>query len=174
MQTSERPGAQCNFTEEASMDSSRRKQIQRSLCTVAESYAAMMEFLQQAFGLLCEESSLDPFTYLHTRPLPTTTQGRGHSFRIEPNLLSVTFRGKTCFLGNTYAYKLLCRLARRPNTYVSYEELLADVWQGVRSNSAVRSAVKTLRSKLRRRGLTALAQAIDGVVPRHYRLKLDN
>src|SRR5437899_13066336 len=127
----------------------------------------MMASISQTSGIVCEDSTLKPFTNVQTRAQSTPIKVHCHSFRIETNLMSVTFRCKTCFLGNTLAFKLLCRLARRPNTYVSYEELLADVWHGVRSNSAVRSVVKTLRSKLRREGLAILAQAIDGVVPGH-------
>jgi DNA-binding winged helix-turn-helix (wHTH) protein len=86
--------------------------------------------------------------------------------------LSVTFQGKDCFLGNTLPFKFLSHLARRPNAYVSYEDLLADVWRGVRSDSAVRSVVKALRARLRRAGLDGLADAIDGTVAGHYALKL--
>jgi DNA-binding response OmpR family regulator len=109
---------------------------------------------------------------LQTRPLPKPDQGREHPLRIEQALLSVTYQGKTCFLGNTLPFKLLCQLARRPNTYIPHEELLADVWQCIRSDAAVRSVVKTLRKKLRQAGLVALAQAIDGSESGHYSLKL--
>jgi DNA-binding response OmpR family regulator len=92
---------------------------------------------------------------------------------IDRESLSVTFHGKTCFLSNTIPFKFLCHLARRPNTYISHEELLSEVWQGYRSDAAVRSVVKTLRAKLRQAGLAALAEAIDGSAAGHYSLKLD-
>jgi DNA-binding response OmpR family regulator len=87
-------------------------------------------------------------------------------------MLSVNFEGKACFLGNTYPFKLIACLARRPNTYVTHEVLLSEVWEGIRCNATVRSAVKVLRKKLRQAGMAALADAIDGSTSGHYALKL--
>lgn len=153
------------------METNRRAQIQRSLQSLADSYRVTLELMEQTLALFCEESSLDPLTYFRLHPAHSQRSGQ-HGFVIDPMLLSVTFRGRVCFLGNTLPFKLLCRLAQRPNTYVTYEDLLAEVWHGVRSDSAVRSVAKMLRNKLRRAGLTELAAAIDGTVPGHYSLKL--
>lgn len=90
----------------------------------------------------------------------------------DAEMFTITFQGKSCFLGNTLPFRFFVRLARRPNTYVTYEDLLEDVWEGVRTDDAIRSVVKTLRSKLRDARMGALADAIDGSVPGHYGLKL--
>jgi DNA-binding response OmpR family regulator len=154
------------------METHRREQIQRSLRSLAKSHAAQMALLEEMLDLVCEEYSLDPSSYFQRTSFSRSTQGNKPNLKIDRGLLSVTFRGKACFLGNTLPFRFLSHLARRPNTYVSYEDLLADVWQGVRSDSAVRSVVKTLRSKLRQSGLADLATAIDGSVFGHYALKL--
>jgi hypothetical protein len=91
----------------------------------------------------------------------------------ERSLLSVTFRGKTCFLDNTLLFKLLASLSQRPNAYLSYEDLLSNVWEGVRSDATVRSVVKALRQRLRGAGPGELADAIDGTVAGHYALKVE-
>jgi DNA-binding response OmpR family regulator len=154
------------------MEPRRREQIQRSLRSLAESYRATMGLMEQTLALLCEELSLDPLTYFQTRSLSEPAQASQPGLLVDPSVLSVTFRGKVCFLGNTLPFKFLRRLAQRPNTYVTYEDLLAEVWQGVRSDEAVRSVAKTLRNRLRRAGLADLAAAIDGTVPGHYALRL--
>lgn len=157
------------------METRRRAQIQQSLRSLADSYKITMELMEHTFELLCEELELDPLTYLRTRPAPPppTTHVGKHGFTIDPAFLSVAFRGKVCFLGDTLCFKLISFLARRPNAYFPYETLLADVWDGVvRSDSAVRSVVKILRTRLREAGLPDLADAIDGTVRRHYALKL--
>ena len=67
MQTSRKLALPDDVIDEVHMDLHRREQIQRSLRSLAESYAATIELMQQTFGLLCEELALDPVTYLHTR-----------------------------------------------------------------------------------------------------------
>lgn len=153
------------------MEMRRRDQIQRSLLSVVDSYRASMGLLETTVALLVMELSLDPVTYFHARS-GTRASTEQSGFRIERGMLSVHFKGRTCFLGNTLPFKFLCRLAVHPNNYVSYEELLSEVWEGVRSNAAVRSVAKTLRSRLRQAGLAELAAAVDGTVPGHYVLKL--
>jgi len=155
------------------METCRRAQIQQSLRSLADSYKVMMELMERTFDLLCEVQELDPLTYLRTRSVPASIQIGKHAFAIDPAVLSIKYRGKICFLGDTLCFKLITYLARRPNAYFTYESLLTEVWDGaVRSDDAVRSVVKILRSKLRQAGLADLADAIDGTVRRHYALKL--
>jgi DNA-binding response OmpR family regulator len=156
------------------METDRRAQIQRSLRSLAKSHAATMALLEEMLALVCEEFSLDPSSYFEKTSLSTKTKGDKLGLSIDRGFWSVTFRGKACFLGNTLPFKFLSRLAERPNRYFSYDELLSDVWQGIRSESAVRSVVKTLRNKLRQSGMSDLAAAIDGSVFGHYALKLVN
>ena len=76
---------------------------------------------------------------------------------------TVTFRGTSCCLGNTLMFRLIERLARRPNTFVSFDRLIRDVWDGdAKSDEAIRSVVKELRARLRKSGLRRLASAIAG------------
>lgn len=154
------------------MDQNRRQLIAHALRNLAESHAATMTFLEQAMNLLSEEFNLDPLTYLQSRPLPTVTPVPMGRLVIDHSMLSVTFGDKCCFLGSTLAFKLLCRLAQKPNSYVTYEDLLDDVWTYRVSDGAVRTVVKNLRSMLRKAGMDELANAIDGSVYGHYALKL--
>jgi DNA-binding response OmpR family regulator len=131
-----------------------------------------MDLMEQTLDMLCEELALDPLTYIQARPTSRAGPVGQYDFMIDPGFLSVRHKGRVCFLGNTLPFKFLCRLAQRPNAYVSYEDLLTEVWAGVRSDDAVRSVAKTLRSRLRQAGLGDLADAIDGTVSGHYALKL--
>src|SRR5262249_53464813 len=133
----------------------RREQIRRSLRTLADSYRAQMDLLERTQALLSEELAFEVPRQPHS--------GRPSDLFIDAALLSVVFRGKTCFLGNTLPFRFLSHLARRPNRYVSYDELKTSVWDGTRvSADAIRSVVKELRHKLRSAGLSDLASAIDG------------
>lgn len=154
------------------MDPFRREQIQRSLRNLAASYSAALTILEDTLKLLDEEFALDPATYLQRRGV-SGENDKDQRYLVNPKRLSVTFEGKTCFLGNSLPFKFLSRLAREPNAYVSHEELLTDVWNDRSvSDSALRSVVKMLRNKLRQDGLARLADAIDGTQPGHYSLKL--
>ncbi len=76
---------------------------------------------------------------------------------------TITFRGSTCSLGNTLVFRMIERLARRPNQFVSFDRLIRDVWDGqLKSDEAIRSVVKELRDRLRKNGMRRLASAIRG------------
>lgn len=154
------------------MDTEKREQIRRTLRSLAEAHASMMSLMEQTLVLLNEELALDSLTYWRAH-LPTSS-GSQSSDRIEVDRdhLVVSFRGRSCFLGNTLPYRLLAHLAARPNVYLTHEELLDAVWEGTRSDSAIRSVVKRLRSMLHREGLSDLANAIDGSIPGRYMLRL--
>lgn len=92
--------------------------------------------------------------------------------RVDRDMFSVRFEGKCCVLGNTLSFKLLARLLQRPNVYLSHDHLLEDVWDCVRTPEAIRSVVKTLRSKLRESQLESLADCIDGSRKGHYAIVL--
>ena len=91
---------------------------------------------------------------------------------MDQSTFSVRHEGRTCFLGNTLPFRLLARLLRRPNSYVSHQILLDEIWEGIRSPEAVRSVVKTLRAKLRDSGLETLSNGIDGKTKGHYAILL--
>jgi len=82
---------------------------------------------------------------------------------LDESTLSVIWNGKTLRLGHTLAFRLLARLARRPNQYVTHLDLLRDVWDNDDlATATIRSLVRELRSKLRLGGMTELAAAIRG------------
>jgi hypothetical protein len=91
---------------------------------------------------------------------------------IDETTFSVRWADRTCRLGNTVAFRLLARLARRPNHLVSCETLLDELWDRHTSHEAVRSTVKILRRKLTAAGMEDLAAAIDGSASHHYALML--
>jgi DNA-binding response OmpR family regulator len=154
------------------MSPDRREEIRRALSALTESYAATMRVMEQTLALLCDELSLDPRAYFQAwRSSPEARPGR-HGLVVDHALFTVTFRGKPCFLGNGLPFRLLDRLARSPGAFVSYEDLLADVWQGRRTDDAVRSVVKSLRRRLRRAGLAEVADAVDGSASGHHALRL--
>jgi DNA-binding response OmpR family regulator len=153
------------------MKTNHRAFIQRSLRHLIETSAAQMDLLTTTYDQLSRELSFDPLESF-LRPNSPHTYERDQELLVSRSRLVVTLRGKTCFLGNTLPFRFLCRLAESPNAYVAHEDLLADVWEGNRSDAAVRSVVKVLRRKLREAGLADLATAIDGSVSGHYVLRV--
>jgi hypothetical protein len=91
----------------------------------------------------------------------------------DPDILAVRWKGKTCFLGKTLAFKLFARLARRPNHFLSHDLLLDEVWECRVTKEAMRSVVKMLKQKLRQAGMADLAAAINGRRRECYGLILD-
>lgn len=82
---------------------------------------------------------------------------------LDESTLSVIWRGEALHLGNTLAFRLLERLARCPNQYVTHLDLLRDVWEDeFMATATIRSLVRQLRRKLRGAGWTDLATAIRG------------
>lgn len=81
---------------------------------------------------------------------------------VNPSTFTVLWQGRHCHLGPSILFKLIERLARQPNRFYPYDILMEDVWDGLRSNTAVRSAVKRLRRALCEAGMADLAFAIKG------------
>lgn len=154
------------------MDTANRETIRLSLRSLAEAYAANTDMMRRTFALLEQELALDPLSYLQTRSLPPDGVTGAPGLTINPSHFSIRYGDKDCFLGNTLPFRFLVCLARRRQGFVSYQDLFADVWDGMeRSDDAVRSVAKMLRRKLRAAGMADLAAAIDGRrVPGHYRL----
>jgi DNA-binding response OmpR family regulator len=155
------------------MNSKKRDQIRRTLRNMAAAHASMIDFMEQALSLLNEELALDPVTFWHSHKSGGAATSSAKLPSVDRDSFSIRFRGKECFLGNTLPFRLFERLMHQANTYVAYEELLTDVWDGVRSDEAVRSVVKRLRATLRHGGMPELATAIDGSVVGHYALNLE-
>ena len=82
---------------------------------------------------------------------------------LDESTLCVIWKGKSLHLGYTRSFRLLGRLARRPNQYVTHLDLLQDVWDGEDLRTAtIRSVVRHLRRRLCKGGMEELASAIRG------------
>lgn len=93
---------------------------------------------------------------------------------VDRSTLSLSWDGRSCTLGYTVLFRLADRLSRRPNQYLTADQLLRDVWEGgCRSPDTIRSAVRNLRKRLIEAGMPELAAAIRGRAG-HYGLILDN
>lgn len=92
--------------------------------------------------------------------------------KVERRTYTVHWKAGCCTLGCTMAFRLMERLAQRPNQYLTTDDLLEALWQGSRSYSTIRSTVCRLRARLRRDGLADLASMIQGASPGHYGLML--
>jgi hypothetical protein len=104
-------------------------------------------------GRLQELVSMDDPAPIEGRSLPC----------MDESSYCVVWKRQRCRLGHTTSFKLLARLLRRPNQYVSYDHLLRDVWQDrVVSRQTIRSAIRLLKMKLARANMRSLAQAIEG------------
>ena len=75
----------------------------------------------------------------------------------------VDWKGKSAHLGHTLYFQILERIARRPNQYVTHQDLMRDVWENEELGvSTLRSVVRHLRQKLRDEDMHELARAIRG------------
>ena len=154
------------------MTREQRERLKCSLRTLAEYQAATMRLFEEAFSLICDEPTMERLEYFRNFFHSATAPSPNYVI-VDQGHLSVAYHGKTCFLGSSLPFRFLAYLAGRPNIYVTYTDLLEEVWLGCkRSDAAVRSTAKVLRSKLRRAGLGDLAEAIDGSEPGHFALKL--
>jgi DNA-binding response OmpR family regulator len=154
------------------MNAEKRNRIRTTLRTLAQAHAAMIEVMERAMTLLNEELALDALTFWKKHSNSAGTSECSANLKIDHALLQVTYRGKSCFLGSSLLFRLVDHLARNADVYVTHDELLETVWDGLRSDSAIRSAVKRLRAALRRDGLGEIADAIDGSAPGRYVLRL--
>jgi DNA-binding response OmpR family regulator len=153
------------------MGAPNRERIQLTLRKMARTHATAITLLEQTLSILQMSSELEE-SALGTTGTPDEKDILDSRPIVDHALLSIVYRGKSCFLGNTLPLKLFERLVRRPNQYLSYGQLLNEIWAGTRTHDAVRSVVKILRNKLRQAGMQDLAEAIDGSAAGHYGLIL--
>jgi DNA-binding response OmpR family regulator len=153
------------------MNTAKRELFRRTLRNLAESQATTLQLLEHMFSLIGDELGIDALTFWRARATAGIHPTIERLFHVDPERLQVVFQGKRCELADT-PFKLLQRLAKRPNVYVTHENLLDDVWDGRRSDAAIRSAIKRLKQTLRRYGLAELAEAIHGSKPGRYRLRV--
>ena len=89
---------------------------------------------------------------------------------IDSGTFTLSYKGKTCELGNTLSFKLIKRLSEAKGIFLSLRELIQDVWLGKEvSDEAVQKQISILRGKLK-------AEGIEGIEfesqPQNYRLVL--
>lgn len=151
------------------MNTIMQSQIRAALQQLAAAHAATIQQMESAMALLADALQMDEELAHCSSTKETSSSER---LQIDRSLLGVKYRGRCCFLGNTLMFRLIERLAIQPNKYLSYEDLLSEVWESNRSDGAVRSVVKRLREALRSQGMDQVAAGIDGSVPGHYALRL--
>ena len=89
--------------------------------------------------------------------------GCGRRPFMSESTLSVLWNGQSLHLGHTVYFRLLDRLSRRPNQYITHLDLLRDVWDDEElATSTIRSVVRHLRQRLRDGGMGDLAKSIRG------------
>ncbi len=150
------------------------RQLVEQLSLLAAAHASAAALVQEIIVTVRERLGFDlgeiaPVAASLAAPSPN---GRTSARRpiVDVATFSVHWDGKTCVLGNTLPFRLLERLGRRPNQFIHCDQLLDDVWQGLRSREAIRSVVKVLKQKLVQAGMDDLAASIKGSQPHHYGL----
>jgi hypothetical protein len=147
------------------------------LARLADACTTAIATVEERIAPIYEELGVSPLR--GTPPMtncqsdPANGDGSPRCPICDRSTFSVNWGGKACRLGNTLPFRLIERLARRPNQFFPYAQLLEEIWEGPRSREAVRSVVKVLRCKLREAKMADLAAAIDGSSSHHYGLILD-
>lgn len=132
---------------------------------VAESCALVVQRVAHLAEYLEPDGAGQPREALHNvlHGRPVDAAALFGQLILDPAAKTITFRGCTCCLGNTLVFRMIERLARRPNQFISFDRLIRDVWDGQpKSDEAIRSLVKELRDRLRKNGMCRLASAIRG------------
>lgn len=90
---------------------------------------------------------------------------------IDHNTFTVHYRGQSCKLGNSVAFRLMERLAASPGICIPHQTLAEEVWaDDDTETAAIHKQASILGNKLKTAGLDALV--IDGRITGHYRLIL--
>ena len=153
------------------------RHLLEKLSQLAAAQASAAALAQEIIVSVGERLGLDLGEIAPVAATSASSPNGGTSARrsmIDPATFSVHWDGKICVLGNTLPFRLLERLGRRPNQFIHCDQLLDDVWQGLRSREAIRSVVKVLKQKLVQAGMDDLAASINGNQPHHYGLILNH
>ena len=86
---------------------------------------------------------------------------------ISRDTFAVAWKGETCFLGNTMAFRLLERLLQSPGLFVPVETLAEEVWGDEATEAGtIQKHASLLRTRL---NANRVAIDIDGKTRGHYR-----
>lgn len=144
-----------------------RGRIRDALIRLAKAHAQANEEIEIAMNTIA--ALIDDQS---PRVATSTKTASPHGYaRADRSTLSVIWRKKSCFLGNTLLLALFERLARSPDRYISADDLMEDVWGGRRDPSTIRGVIKRLRDRLRQAEMHQVAEAIEGRVNGYYRLR---
>lgn len=146
------------------MDDTHTQQVLRTTRSLRASLLAVVSHVDQ----LCDLMEKTPGAA--DSHVPVAVQLLDQPLKIDRATYTVFWGERSCYLGHTMAFRLLERLAQRPNQYLRTDRLLSDLWQASRSRSTVRSTVCCLKAKLRKARMGDLADLIDGSNPDHYGL----
>lgn len=154
----------------------KKRLIQETLRCLATSNSAAVARIEETIAVLTNALELDGLdvdrTVRSTANQQSTGMPKSDLPAADQTTFTVIWRGRSCFLGNTLLFRLVERLVRSPNRYVSHVDLLDDVWDGQREGSTIRGVAKRLRDQLAKDGMEDLAQSIDGSITGHYGLML--
>ncbi len=150
------------------MNAWKQNEIRLKLQTLEKSCRTTIVLFEQVAELLRQASGIQ---LIENGEIITGTISVG-KLKIDNRLFTISFRGKSCFLGNSLPFQLLRRLARSPDVYISREELLESIWGGKRSVSAIKSVLSDLRQKLRANGMSELAASLEGSARGYYMLRV--
>jgi hypothetical protein len=90
---------------------------------------------------------------------------------IDRSRFKVSYKGRSCFLGNSKPFQLLERFSKARDTYLNVSVLMHDVWlNNPIQGETVQRHVSILRKKLKKAGIEDIV--IDGSQPDHYCLIL--
>ena len=159
-------------------NSDQDRQLLEELSQLAAAQASVAALTQEIIVRVGELLGLDPGEIATVAAIPAASSPNGGTSArrsmVDLATFSVHWDGKICVLGNTLPFRLLERLGRRPNQFIHCDQLLDEVWQGLRSREAIRSVVKVLKQKLVQAGMDDLAASINGNQPHHYGLILNH
>jgi len=109
--------------------------------------------LDSPLGILCGQK----LSEAHSASALPRIRAAKHKFSVCEDTLAVHYLGRRCDLGNTNEFRLIQRLARRPNNYVPYQTIIDEVWDGhVVGKRSVQKAASNLNRKLREAGIDDL------------------
>ena len=136
--------------------------LDRLTCQLAETLMNAAFCVEEIRAVVRVEIDVKATGHIGGQPTERTSANASRPILCE-STLRVSWKGRSLHLGNTVSFRLLGRLARRPNQYVTHLDLLHDVWDDEDlETGTIRSMVRHLRRKLRDGGMGGLAHAIRG------------
>lgn len=95
-----------------------------------------------------------------------------HGLVVDPRQFTISYQGQEpAFFGNTILFRLIARLARRANNFVSFNRLKVEVWHDEHTeDGTVSRTARRLREKINELGVVGVTLETQ---PHHVKLRLD-